>query len=291
MKQLLAKLIGVYISLLTRIAPRKAGELGFYLFCTPMRTPLKDHQQNFLDTAERSSFLHDGYRIQVYRWGTGKKKVLFLHGWQSHSFRWKNYIESFDPNEFTLYAFDAPGHGQSGGKYLNLPIYSLVLETVHNLLGPFDAIVGHSLGSFAALYTFYRTGSVPVRRLVITGTPGEANDFLVFYQRLAGFSRRADLAIRKSFQRILDRTPAYFSARQFASVLDVPGLIIHDREDPEAPIHHAEAIHRVWKKSTLIATSGLGHNLRSPEVVKHVVDFLSSPTEVASLKYAHPSLN
>jgi pimeloyl-ACP methyl ester carboxylesterase len=168
-----------------------------------------------------------------------------------------------------------------------------VLETVINLLGPFDAIVSHSLGSFAALYTFYRKGSASVRELVITGTPGEVNEFLAYYQNTLGLSRRANRIIRQTFHRILDQTPDYYSARRFASVLDIPGLIIHDQEDRETPIHHAEAIHRVWPGSTMITTGGLGHNLRSPQVVKRIVDYLRPQPKTAPVQplYTVQSLN
>jgi pimeloyl-ACP methyl ester carboxylesterase len=275
MKQLLAKLIGLYINLLVYFSPRKAGELGFSLFCTPQGIPLKDHQRKFLDSSEKSSFLCDGLRIQVYRWGSGKKRILFLHGWQSHTFRWKNYIESLSKEEFTIYAFDAPGHGNSGGKYLNLPIYSQALETFLNLVGPVDSIVGHSLGSFTALYTFHRLESAPAQELILTATPGEVSEFLQFYRDFLGLSHRTEIAIRNTFKRFIDNFPEYFSASRFAAKVNVKGLIIHDIGDFETPILHAHAVHRAWKQSALITTSGLGHNLRSATVVKHVVEFLS----------------
>ena len=279
MKQLLAKVIGMYINLLVYFSPRKAGELGFRLFCTPQGVPLKDHQRKFLDTSEKSSFFCDGKRIQVYRWGHGKKKILFLHGWQSHTFRWKNYIESLSTEEFTIYAFDAPGHGNSGGKYLNLPIYSQALETFLNLVGPVDSIVGHSLGSFTALYTFYRLESAPAQELILTATPGEVSEFLQFYGDFLGLSHRTEIAIRNTFKRFIDNFPEYFSASRFVDKVNVRGLIIHDLGDFETPIHHAQAVHRAWKESVLITTSGLGHNLRSASVVKHVVEFLSLSTK------------
>ncbi len=283
MQQGIAKLIGMYINVLAYVAPRYAGELGFQLFCTPRRAPLKNNHRQFLDTSERSSFFHDGYRIQVYRWGRGPKKVLFLHGWESHTYRWKNYIEALDHQEFSLYSFDAPGHGHSGGKYLNLPIYSQVLETFLQLAGPFDAIVSHSLGSFTALHTFHRIGTAPVNQLVVTGVPGEVSEFFAFFKKALGLSRRAEGAIRNAFKRILHQSPEYYSAQVFVQGLDVPGLIIHDHGDIETPIHHAEAIHRAWKESTLIRTNGLGHNLRSPHVVKQIVAFLDDKTRKASL--------
>src|SRR5882672_11083788 len=93
MKKLIPKLIGSYLNLMACFSTHLAGRQGFYLFCTPQSAPLKEHQKKFLNAAEKASFVSEGQNIQVYRWGKGPKKVLFLHGWQSHSFRWKNYIE------------------------------------------------------------------------------------------------------------------------------------------------------------------------------------------------------
>jgi hypothetical protein len=53
-------------------------------------------------------------------------------------------------------------------------------------------------------------------------------------------------------------------------------LIIHDEKDEEAPYRYAQQIHAAWAASRLITTSGLGHNLKSAQVVGKVKDFLSS---------------
>jgi len=144
------------------------------------------------------------------------------------------------------------------------------------IVGPFDSVVSHSLGSFTALYTFHRTGLAPADRLVITGTPGEVSEFFDFYRNILGLSKRAERVIRETFKRILDQYPEYFSAPTFVTNLHVPGLIIHDHGDPDTPIRHAETIHKNWQESVMIKTNGLGHNLRSAQVVKHIVDFLAA---------------
>ena len=107
-----------------------------------------------------------------------------------------------------------------------------------------DAIVGHSLGSFAALYTLHRVEELPVKQLVITGTPGEVNEFFEFYQKMLGLSGRSVRAIRDAFMQNIQNYPEYFSAPKFAQSILIPGLIIHDKEDEETPYHHAKAIHR-----------------------------------------------
>src|SRR5690606_11960569 len=123
------------------IAPRTAASHAFNLFCHPFRTRLKPHQHDFLRTAERFHFMHQGIRLQGYKWGNGSRKVLFLHGWQSHTFRWKNYINTLLEQDTTIYAFDAPGHGLSQGRFLSVPHYSEVVEQFVSEQGAMDTVV------------------------------------------------------------------------------------------------------------------------------------------------------
>src|SRR5690606_20489786 len=179
MKKIITKALGYYLNTAAVVAPKMAARHSFNIWCYPFRTPLKPYHREFLDTAEKFSFYHNNTRVQGYRWGNGEKNVLFLHGWQSHSFRWKNFIQSLSPSEYTVYAIDAPGHGLSGGKMLNVPIYSNVIQQLIHDTGEFHAVVGHSIGSFSILHALHHTPSLPVRRLVLMAPPGNAHDFMI----------------------------------------------------------------------------------------------------------------
>src|SRR5688572_16030835 len=102
MKALIPRTIGAGLNTLAYVAPGKAAQLGFELFCRPLRVPITKKQQGFFDTAVKETFQSNGFDIQTYRWGTGAKKILLLHGWQSHTYRWKLYIEALSKN-FTVY--------------------------------------------------------------------------------------------------------------------------------------------------------------------------------------------
>src|SRR5688572_30741672 len=99
-------LVGIYLNKLAHILPKAASKQGFKLFCHPFRSPIKAYHKQFFNTADMFSFEHDGTTIQGYRWGNGPRKVLFLHGWQSHTFRWKNYIQSLPHDEYSIYSID-----------------------------------------------------------------------------------------------------------------------------------------------------------------------------------------
>jgi len=278
MKKIITAVLGLYLNLLSFISPRAAGRLGVKLFCRPMRTPMKDYHHKFLDTAEQFSFDHDGIRIQAYRWGNGAKKILFVHGWQSHAFRWKAYIETFSKDDYTLYAFDAPGHGRSDGNFVSVPYYTNVILQLIASIGPLDGIVSHSLGSFSSLYAFYEQSNLPVNKLVLMAPPGEASDFIQFYQKTLGLTARTVGFTLAQFEKKFGRPITFFSTPTFATAVRVPCLIIHDEEDPETPVRYSELIHQAIPTSSFTRTKGIGHNLKSPAVLKEIVDFIGAPS-------------
>lgn len=284
MEKIISALIGGYLNTLSLVAPRQAGKHGVNIFCYPVRPALKSYHKEFLNSSEKFPFLFKGIRLQAYRWGKGEKKVLFLHGWQSHSFRWKNYIQSLSPEEFTVYAFDAPGHGFSEGNYLSVPFYSEAIQQFISQLGEVDMAVGHSVGSFSLVYTLYRIPQLPVSKIILMAPPGEASDFIDFFSRRLKLSDRSVRLTLNHFEDKFGKPISYFSTAKFAEALKVPGLIVHDEQDEDTPHHYARQINQAWEDSLLITTRGLGHNLKSPTVVKIVHDFAKGTFSTESVK-------
>ena len=274
MKNIFIKAYGLYLNILGWIAPTKAARTGFLIFCRPFRTRLNQKQMLFLASAEKFQVSVGEDTVQAYRWGTGDKKILFLHGWQSHTYRWKPYIESLDQKAFTIYAVDAPGHGQSAGSFLTVPVYSTVIEKMLQEYGSFHTVVGHSLGGFSLLYTMYRYPLLPVKQIVLLAPPGEAADFISVFQKTLGLSSKTVALVTQYFRSQYDVAPEFFSTSRFAPSLNVNGLIVHDENDMEAPHHYSVALQRHWQRSRLVSTNGFGHNLRSSSVVKEVTDFI-----------------
>lgn len=275
MQKSLFKIIGTLLNLLVKVSRKKAGALGFKLFCYPVRSKLNDRQLEFLTEAKVFQVLCGKERIQVYKWGTGPDTILFLHGWQSHSYRWKKYIDMLDPNRFTIYAMDAPAHGLSTGKFMSVPFYSEAIAKVLDKIGAVNAIVGHSVGGFTALYTLFERPELMPRNLLIMATPGNAEEFIDLFRQTLGLSQQAVDATIERFVNYAGKRPEYFSAVTFAKDIRCPGLIIHDEGDREALVGNARAIHAAWPNSELVITEGLGHNLRSNVVVDIVVQYLN----------------
>jgi pimeloyl-ACP methyl ester carboxylesterase len=283
MKKLLVQLYGLYLNLLGTVSPKLAGEKGFLLFCRPFRLQISEKQQQFFNSAEKFMIDHEGQQVQGYRWGNGEKKILFLHGWQSHTYRWKAYIEALPKDQYTILAVDAPAHGLSPGKFLSVPLYSSLIETVIRDHGPIHTVAAHSLGGFTLLYTFYRFPLLPVNNIILMATPGEADDFISVFQTTLKINERTLGLIIDYFKKTYDVKPEFFSTIKFAPSINVNGLIIHDEDDPEAPYHYSTTLNKVWKRSRLVTTRGLGHNLKSTSIVKEVIDFIEEPVSQPAL--------
>ena len=273
-KKIMQKSIGFYFNLLSFIHPKKLKKEGFLLFCNPFARKVQPHQLEFLQKGMSDVLDLEGYKIQTYKWGSGSKKTLLVHGWASHSFRWKNYIEHLLENDFTVYALDAPAHGLSSGKSIHVVLYAKVMDAFLKHNPEISFIVSHSIGGFATTYFLDHYKEHTIEKVVIMGAPGEASDFFEFYQQTLGLTSKSLNLIIDEFQSQLGKLPSYFSSAKFAESIAIPALIVHDKNDMATNYNHSIRLNKHWKNSQLILTEGLGHDLKSNDLIKNVTDFI-----------------
>lgn len=274
MKKLIIKSTGKWLNLLSYIAPKICADKGFRLFCNPFARKLKPFHIDFLKTGELFDFTFENKKVQGYKWGNGARKVLLLHGWASNTFRWKKLIESLQNEDVTIYAFDAPAHGLSEGKMLHVVKYYNCLLEFFNKFGYPDSIISHSIGGFTTLYTFFKEPQLNSIKAVVMAAPGEASDFLSFYQKTLSLNNRATRLISNKFIDYIGNPPYYYSTRLFSQSIKNNILLIHDKNDRDTNYQYSEQLSKTLVSNKLIFTEGLGHNLKSDELNKEIVNFV-----------------
>jgi pimeloyl-ACP methyl ester carboxylesterase len=270
------KLVGIYLNLINVISAKIGGMHAFYIFCYPFKAKLTKEQQAFLDTSHRFKLSVDEKQIQCYRWGNGPKNLLFVHGWQSHSYRWKKYIEKLPQDQFTIYALDAPGHGNSEGKISNVPLFEKALKAISEHIGELHSIVSHSIGSFSSLYFVDQNPEKQPKRLVSLATPNSIEDFLEFYFKKLNLSKKTVENFRSYFTHYTNKDTSYFTLAKIIKSNKADGLIIHDEGDKTITVDYSKKLHTLWPKSKLVVTQGFGHKLRDLSIVDLVGDFVLS---------------
>lgn len=274
MKTIIQNILGAYFNVLALISSGAAGRQAFFTFCFPFKAKLSSKQQEFLGTAQQQMVNVNGIRVQLYRWGIGKQKILLVHGWQSHSYRWRRYIEKLDQSQYSIYSFDAPGHGNSGSKICNVPLYEQTIRTIEEQLGLFDIMIGHSIGSFSLFYYLHTSKRAP-KRFVSLAPPRDVRSFFDYYRQALSLSNRTMAALEKYFVSYVGREVDDFALPLFSKSIAIPTLLIHDTQDDSTPYRSSLEAHEILDNSRLITTDGLGHKLRSDGVIDEIISFIA----------------
>ena len=106
------------------------------------------------------------------------------------------------------------------------------------------------------------------------GAPENADDFFAFYKNSLSLTNKTLNIVIQQFIKNLNHPPSYFSISSFAKEINNDCLIIHDKDDKEADFKNSIKLHKNWKNSELLLTEGLGHNLKSAEIIEKVINFI-----------------
>ena len=264
------------LNAMARMSKRQAGALGYYLLSKPRRAADEPLSDEFMQTAERHTVVMDGIKLQCFHWPGRGPSVLLLHGWESNSGRWFAFFEPLRQAGYSIYAFDAPAHGRSGGSRFTALMYAEALDAYLDHLGfaP-DYWIGHSAGGMAAiLYLTEMQPQYEPDQLISLAVPGELENFIDKFCDVIGVHDRVKRGIDDQFRRKLDVSYSDISFVNYVKKLRVPGLIVHDECDDLAPIDGAYQMHANWAGSSLITTRDCGHSLSGELVPAMVLEYL-----------------
>ena len=251
-----------------------AAKKAFLVFCTPRGGGIKPHQHDALNAVKDQRVeIEENLTIQTYHWMGSGPTILLIHGWESNSHRWLDLVTRLQKSDYNVVAFDAPAHGNSTGKILNVPVYAQAAQVVSEIYKP-SIHIGHSIGGLTTIYHYYKHQPIHVKKLVILGSPSGLSVIMKDYQRLLGMKNAVmnglDSLIKTRFGFNIDE----FSGFTFAKAISIPGLIIHDKYDQITPVESGRGIHENWENSIYIETSGLGHSLYQEKVREHILKFI-----------------
>ncbi|WP_108808403.1 alpha/beta hydrolase [Aquimarina spinulae] len=272
-KKYLPLIIGKYIQFLFFFYPKKAINKAYILFCTPRKGKILPEQEDFLEEAEDEMVLIDTIYIQTYRWSSMGETILLVHGWESNTHRWKVLIQKLHKKGFNVIAFDAPAHGNSTGKILNVPLYTKCLQKIVELYRP-NHMIGHSVGGMTTIFHQYTYPNKEIEKLIVLAPPSELSRIMKGYQEILKLSPKFMKALNQYFKEKHGFYFEEFSMTSFAKNLALNGLLIHDKNDDIAPYSEAEGISKNWNNALFITTEDYGHSLFFDEVDNMIIDFL-----------------
>lgn len=257
-----------------RASPSLAARWAERLFCTPPRRPISERMARWLAIGRRFDLYVGDRRVTAWSWGDRGPGVLLVHGWGSRGARFVDLGGALHSSGFRVVTFDAPGHGASSGRLSSGPEFARSAIGVAAAVGSISAVVGHSLGGFAAALAI--EGGLPVRRATFIAPSANADSYSAQFAALLGVADPVMQSMRGRLERRLKFAWKQMNIPALAPGMRVPLLVVHDRDDREVRWDDGAAIASAWPSAELVTTSGLGHHriVSDPAVVTRVVSFL-----------------
>ncbi len=276
------------------VAPGPTGRFAFRLFSSPPRrrglTPgearMAERMAPLLARAERRLIAFDGGRVASYAWHAARHacrgRIALVHGWTGRALVMTAFVEPLLKRGFDVVALDLPGHGDSEGRRLTLPLGARALQAAAEAHGGVTGVITHSFGgpvSVLAAEGGPPLGrAMPVERLVLLASPNSMATVTRRFSDRIGLGTDARGALEREIHRVAARPAAAFVVGDFLSTIGKPALVIHDHGDLDVPFVRAEEIVAAsGGTARLLATSGIGHRriVVAPQVIKAATAFLA----------------
>ena len=263
--------------ILTAISPFLASRFAAKLFLSPFKYKLPKREKKMDRESKQTSLMLPHYQreIVVYEYGNSPRKILLAHGWSGSGTQLAVMAEDLLKAGFSVVSFDAPAHGKAPGKMSMMPHFIEAIEVIEKQYGPFETIIGHSLGGMSALKAI--SNGLSVQKLVIIGTANSVTHITREFARNMKMNNKVAAKMKSYFDKKFEVDMDTLSGAVSAEGVKVPTLVIHDEDDVDVHISSAYEIHEKLENSELYTTEGLGHRriLGNPEVINKIIQFLS----------------
>lgn len=261
--------------MLWRASPQRAIERGARQLLTPPVHRFADAELRMLEDASLLPVPMVPGRLIGWHWGRrGNPLVVLVHGWGGRGTQLREFIAPLLERGMSVVAYDAPGHGMTGGVESSLPHFLRALEAMLDHLGPVRALIGHSMGGAAAAMVLARRPH-GIGRGVLIGAPASLADSTRRIADALGWSPDLGAAVQRRIEQRFGVPWTEFEAEHRAGHQEL--LVIHDHGDREVPLASSKRYLRAWPSARLLETRGLGHRriLADPAVIAATVDFIA----------------
>src|ERR1041385_5477629 len=146
MQKVAVSYLRIKFKLLSLFSTKTAAASALDLFRTPQTRNTKLPSRIF-DKAEKLQFDIEGVNVHGYSWNHNvMKKVLIIHGFESSIVNFDHFVFPLMDKGYGVLAFDAPGHGRSGGTTISAPLFANMITMICEKYGPVQSFMAHSFG-------------------------------------------------------------------------------------------------------------------------------------------------
>ncbi|MCL9776917.1 alpha/beta fold hydrolase [Vibrio methylphosphonaticus] len=235
------------------LAPNHAKNMARKLLLTPVRSTPKNAQPNGLVVGDVVTA--EGV-LKTYRLGQGPVWIL-THGWSGTASQFYPLMEYIAQQGFTALAYDHPAHGESEGQYGHIPAFIGGLEGLLDSEDEVAGLVGHSMGTAAALEC--KHAKLVDKPLLLIAPVLDYVDNLFSSVARSGYSMRLFEAVVGDIEDQYRYPIQSIDPYQKLSRRQAQTIIVHDENDKFTKYDVSEKASIEMERVTLVTTQGQGH--------------------------------
>tara|TARA_A100001015_G_scaffold126158_1_gene139820 strand:- start:1623 stop:2465 length:843 start_codon:yes stop_codon:yes gene_type:complete len=268
-----------FISFLDFLNPYLCMRFTAYLWTKPLKPKRNINEEEFLLTSDNFFLKVKAINktIKCYHWVGDGPKIILVHGWSGRASNMSKIINKLNQNNFDVYAFDAPAHGESSGGNTNLPEFISCIESLASKVSPIYALVGHSLGGFASVYCAAK--KIRLDKIILLCPVNNVFElFETFFNHTRLKKKTRNLMINYFIKKTGIIINKQLASEKLVKQIKAKILLIHDESDAQLSILESKKIKKNIVHGTFYFTKGLGHSrlLRNTKVVDRIISFLKS---------------
>lgn len=273
--------IKVTLKILQHFAPERTAKIIWHFFTKPGKPRFTDNQHALLAQAKVIDLTYRNHTIKAYRWGNEGPKVLLSHGWNSKTADFRRMIESLVKAGLVVEGIDMKAHGQSEGEHSALPEFRDILKDYYVKNGPYNSVIGYSLGGIAAGIALSEISrSLHPEHLVIIAAPPYVRYFFEdVVKNDVGCDHRVYEKLCNLVETVYHQPIDYFDLRDKKDQLSgLNMLLIYDEHDKTVPFNRGEEMRKHYPDSHWLHSRGLGHYkiIAYQEVIDQVIKHIYS---------------
>ena len=259
--------------ILEKTIPGIAFQIAFRLFFTPIRYATPNRELPIQEKAEKFTAKINGKRTQFYSWGDKQNPLaIVVHGWMGRASQFYKLVDAFLARNYHVVGFDGPAHGASAGRATNILEFAEAIDIISKKFGPIHCAMGHSFGGITILNAIER--GTEIDNVIMIATPTIAGDIIKQFEEKINASPATGKRFLKEVQTRYGIAFEYMSASEIIKRIKPKNLLlVHDKNDRDVPIAHAELIKELYPQAQTIFTEGLGHTriLRNDGVINRIL--------------------
>ncbi len=255
-----------------------AAAFALKLFETPIKYKMPKREQKMYEVSHKTNLTlpESGKEIMVYENKFGSKKVLLVHGWNGRGTQLVSIAKAFKELNYTIISFDAPGHGKSIKSTANMKHFIEAIFELDKKYNGFDVMIGHSLGGMSVINALGR--GLQTTKAVIIGSGNTTKAITEDFLTTIGMNKKLTPTLISLFEKRYSDKMTNYDVAHKALKVNVPVLVIHDKNDKDVPFNAAQAISENLENNELLITTGLGHRkiLGDEKVIEKIIQFVTT---------------